>query len=829
MTNRIYSAFDPSALGAGLDLSATNTILTVAETTDIYRTARALYGKSSGTWSAEFMVWGEGTLAGYASVGLVDAMASLETYVGGDSHGVGYRIGDGKIYIGGASVDTVVVGVPGDIVCINLTFASDGTGTVVFKLNTVPISTQTLAAGTYYLAATIAGAQANDLFCFLNCGQRGFENGTASPGWYIVQTTLNPIYIGSGEYITAPDDDPPSVPFDSAIVSGQSFAIARQLNFRVWNADSLVVPATSTISIQNPGGEFERLLSPDSDMVDRTVQLQLLDSEDVAYSTATAAGDFVISKLSASDENTLSATIKDAIALLDVPIQNHLILPNAEADAINQPWGIVLGAARNVPLTLLDAENNVYAVSDVPVVGFGYVRDKGDPFNPNASPPDYTINTARTQIMLGSQAQGIVTGDFSSIGGGTDPIAADDIWNGSGNPFTGTVNSTPTGWANGGYGAATPKLLSGNRVQFANNAPSMKTSATATMLAGRSYRVTMTVISAASGTTAAAADVVKIGIGHGRTSFIWSVPGIPGRYSTVITNAGIDFEPILFTYDASIPGYQGANVVLKDVSLLEIADVYVPSNITPIKLGDFVEKIMTLHARATGISIPYSRADADAIDAVTGYAGIGFYDASGITTSGALSLALPSWCAGSWMDKTGTLRFTRLAIPEEETATVFIDESDMLGDLSIQPDPMKGLSTRVGYRRNWKVLGDSDFVTDFIDVPWSTRRALSQDYQGIAATAAALAPTYAHAVFAKPYASLLDSKEDAQNLADYLGRMAGKKRDFYTCDLPAGMVSMGQIANVTHKRYGLTAGKNLQVVEIIERTMDDTETVTFRG
>jgi len=44
MTNRIYSAFDPSALGAGLDLSQSNTVLTVGQTTDINRTARSLYG-----------------------------------------------------------------------------------------------------------------------------------------------------------------------------------------------------------------------------------------------------------------------------------------------------------------------------------------------------------------------------------------------------------------------------------------------------------------------------------------------------------------------------------------------------------------------------------------------------------------------------------------------------------------------------------------------------------------------------------------------------------------------------------------------------------------
>ncbi len=42
MTNRLYSAFDPSAVCAGLDLSQSNTIIAVNQTTDINRTARRL-------------------------------------------------------------------------------------------------------------------------------------------------------------------------------------------------------------------------------------------------------------------------------------------------------------------------------------------------------------------------------------------------------------------------------------------------------------------------------------------------------------------------------------------------------------------------------------------------------------------------------------------------------------------------------------------------------------------------------------------------------------------------------------------------------------------
>lgn len=832
MTNRLYAAFDPSALGAKLDLSQSNTIVTVAETADINRTARALYGKSSGTWSAQFMIWGTGTLAGNSSVGLVDSTASLATYVGGDAHGVGLRLGDGKVKSNGADVATFTPGKVGDIIVIELTFDGSGNAQITLSLNNDVVTTQTMPPGTYHLAASLGGAQAGDLQCLLNAGQRGFEGAGASGGWYTVQALLDSVYLASGEYLTAPTDDPPSTPFDSTVLAAQSFAVLRQLNFDIQGGGA-VTPATATLEIantpiskDNPAGMYDAVLT--AEMIDRPVVLQELASEDAAYSTATGAGNFVISEIDTQDENVLRITLKDSIALLDLPLQNHLILPNAEANAVNQPWPFVLGAARTVPLTLIDEKNDVYAVSDVPVVGFGLVRDKGDPFDPNASPPDYTINAARTQITLGSQAQGIVTGDFSSIGGGALPTAATDIFGGAGNPFTGVVNATPTGWTYGWASGGAGKLLSGNRVAFDATHQSLKLATAATMLATRSYRVTLTLVGASGGTTNGTASMV-VGIKRGQVgSYVWSIPAVPGTYSTVITNSGADLEPILTATDSAVPGGAVNSVVIKDFSLLQIADTYKPDAILPITLADFVDAIMAKVNR-NGVAIPFSRADAEAIDAETGFAGIGYAAIGATTARKALGMALASYCACAWMDSTGTLRFTRLAIPEEKTATLSLDSSDFLGDMAYKADPLDNLKTQVGYRYNWAILKDSDFVTDFIDVPSSYRRALSRQCQAIAATAVNLSPSYAHAVFAEPFWSLLDNQQDAQALADYFGRIGAKKRGGYTVDLPRGTVTPGQIVNITHTRYGLAAGKNLQVHTINERQLDLIDTVTFWG
>ena len=851
MTKPTYSAFDPAALGAGLDLSQSNTVLTVGQTTDINRTARSLYGKSAGAWYGEFLIWGDGTLAGYSSVGVVDSAASLTTYVGGDSHGCGLLLGDGKVKINAADVDTFTAGNVGDIIGVSLVFDDSGIPTVTFAINNAVVSTQTLGAGTYFLAASLGGVQAGALNCLLNCGQRGFEDGADGAGWYIVPTLLDTIYLASGEYITAPTDDPPSAPFDATILASQSFAVLRQMNFDI-EGGGAVTPATATlelantpISKSNPAGRYDDVTAAAAEMIGRPVMLQELASENAAYSTATGAGNFVITDVNTQDENVLRLTLKDSISLLDLPLQNHLILPNAEANAVNQPWPFVLGAARSVPLTLIDAEKYVYAVSDVPVVGFGYVRDKGDAFDPNASPPDYTIGSGRTTITLGSQAQGVVTGDFSSVGGGTDPTSAADIFASAGNPFTGTAGTAPTGWVQqAGWGTRAPYMhpFRANVVQFSPDVSPvgvggvcMKLSAANTMLAGRSYRLTVTIETADnahpySDTTQPGDTQKSLRMVRDKNSAIsnpvWSVPCIPGTYSTVITNTGASFTPIFCVIDAGTGKTPYVNI--SGLSLLEIADTYVPSKTLPIKLADFIDAIMA-KLRKIGVIIPWSRADAEAIDAETGFAGIGYAAIGATTARAALSMALASYCACAWMDSTGTLRFTRLAIPEEKTVTLSLDSSDFRSDMAFAPSLLPGLTTQVGYRYNWTILQDSDFVTDFIDVPSSLRRAMSKQCQAVVATAVNLSPAYAAAVFNKPFWSLLDKQVDAQALADYFGRIGSAKRGGYTVDLDRGTVSLGQIVKVTHTRYGLTAGKNLQVKTINERQLDLIDTVTFWG
>src|SRR5690606_36608078 len=119
----------------------------------------------------------------------------------------------------------------------------------------------------------------------------------------------------------------------------------------------------------------------------------------------------------------------------------------------------------------------------------------------------------------------------------------------------------------------------------------------------------------------------------------------------------------------------------------------------------------------------WSQADLMAIDTATGYAGIGFNVTNPITVRDAIEMSLSSYTACAYVDEENVLRVIRLTDPAGETSVGTITESDLLDDLSCKPDLAPGLSTQMRYRRNWTILNESDFVSDFIVVPMSVRQA----------------------------------------------------------------------------------------------------------
>lgn len=836
MSDRIYTSFDPSALGERMELSQANTIVSVAQTTDLNRTARCLHGKASGIWYAEFTVWGNGDLAGNCSIGIVNSAASLSTYVGGDVHGWGYLLADGVMKSNNASIGTVTAGAKKQVIGIELITDGDVDGSLTAKwyLDNTLIFTQALAFDVYSLAVSLA-SQTSDyedtLSCFVNSGQRAFEYpNTLRQGWYKPLPQMPAIRFADSDYIDSPTADVPHAVYDARIKQGSTITIARSLAF--WpDKERSTRSATLQCSVINSDGELDWIFENRTSKVAAYVY-EIVNSVKTRKAVMQYDGGVIQS------DTTVQVSFQDSIAALEKPLQTKLTQPYVVEANANKPWPIVLGAARSVEPLLLDDVNLVYAASNVPVVGLGYIRDKGDPWNPNAVPPDYTISTDRRTITVADHAapQGVITADFSSVGGGTEPTAADEITDGDGNPFAVDGSNNLINWTvTNDDGALT---WGAGYVTFSTTPVHASYPATTNILhstgliKGRAYRyeVWFQFNQPASGSFAAWLGMYggQIG-GLPFLTMVWDnrVPGygngtlqkVSGTYVATEDTTGIG---LYFSGTA-----RGFNCKVTKFTVTLVPDVYTPATIMPIKL----EPIATTIIRdIAGIPADeYDPTSAAAIDADTGYSGVGFYAGSEITVRDAMESILESYTACMYQNADSKIAFTRLTAPEDGVSVANVGVEDLLSDISKTVDQAPGLSTRVGYRKNWKVLSDTDFVTDFIDVPRSVRRALSGASQGIVASSVQLAPVYAGAVQSDPLISLLDDPAAAQAEIDRICTIYSRTRAMYSAKVANATFFVGDIITLTYPRYGLQAGRKLLVKSMVTDLITGNSTVTFWG
>ena len=211
----------------------------------------------------------------------------------------------------------------------------------------------------------------------------------------------------------------------------------------------------------------------------------------------------------------------------------------------------------------------------------------------------------------------------------------------------------------------------------------------------------------------------------------------------------------------------------------------------------------------------WSSADAAAIDAATGYAGIGYYT-TGATVREALAAILPSYGAAWWQDDDGVLRITRLTDPAAYTGELAFDvtRSDGMEDLVCVPDLAPNLTRRMAYRPNAQMLGVSDLVTDLVDLPQARRDELTAAWRGQVYSGAPLPQCYRHADTAAPFISCFWHAQDAQAEIDRVVALYGVPRSTFKARFkgnPDFAPKPGQIGQVTYPRYGLDAGKKLLV------------------
>ncbi|WP_411832336.1 hypothetical protein [Pseudoxanthomonas mexicana] len=213
----------------------------------------------------------------------------------------------------------------------------------------------------------------------------------------------------------------------------------------------------------------------------------------------------------------------------------------------------------------------------------------------------------------------------------------------------------------------------------------------------------------------------------------------------------------------------------------------------------------------------WSKADAQAIDAATGYAGIGYYAASpAVTVRDALAAILPSYSAWWYRDDDGVLRFVRVVAPEAASGALAFDVSkkDLQADLGCAPDMAPNLTRRWAYRPNAQALGHADLVTDVVDVPPARRDELTGLWRGQVYAGGALPARYAHADTAEPFVSCFWRAEDAHAEANRVLVMYGQQRAFFIASFagdPAFAPRPGEVGRITYPRYGLAGGKHVLV------------------
>lgn len=189
--NRSYATFDPNAMGPGLILDPSlMQVTTYLNSLDFNRLLLLTQPRAVGDHFIELQVWSnaQAGLANMVSIGVIRTdhpTTSMTTYIGGDSFGYGYRLGEGAVYNNNAQVGGTLT-VPQDerqTYGIYLHLSVPGSESAWWFRNGIQIAVASLVASKFYafgvsLASGVvaSGALAGDIKISLNTGIDGFDN-----------------------------------------------------------------------------------------------------------------------------------------------------------------------------------------------------------------------------------------------------------------------------------------------------------------------------------------------------------------------------------------------------------------------------------------------------------------------------------------------------------------------------------------------------------------------------------------------------------------------------------------------------------------------------
>lgn len=609
---------------------------------------------------------------------------------------------------------------------------------------------------------------------------------------------------------------------DARIVG--DIAYSRSGNCMLWGQRRNTGAGLGNIELLNTDGALDTLCT--EQQFDASVSVYVVD-QDQTMSAAVQIAAAPVLRIEAQGEQTVRIVTGSVVDLLDRPLQPSLYeTGDGVAMLIGRPRPVAIGKPLSCPIVLVNDVDYTYDVHDSNFFGIVTVRDSGFPLNVGTLPSEgYKIADPPIHgIELLQQPVGRIVADIDAASAVGVPIIAAAEGDFATDLTDWTVTTLATGagtasatWVSGAAELIADKLTDG---PFDGVAAYAKLQFPATLVLGQRYDWSLSVDATMSGTAGYA--LVQV--------FFEPDSGAPGKFVTLYLTYATGATTPSGTFTAPADGklsitcgaaYGAACTALIDAVRLDGVT-------SGGHVADIVEQ---LFARA-GLGVDLFSADALAdLEAARPWAASYWADGAE-RIANVVQSALDSVYGWSYVDASGDIAVGYLVPPEFGFAVIEITESELAGEIEIEPDLAPGLSSTVAGARNWYKYGEGELADALAD---ADRALLTADYR-VRKTS-----TYAVGIELGPrdglevselsksgIPTLLDDEADIQAAADYLAMLypASTPRRFYKipCFLnvtQAATLAPGDKVRLTYDRFGCDAGRALRVVSIEGRAGDD--------
>lgn len=765
---RVYSLLDRARVGPGLIVGDDDLTVTTLNTCDINRTILGTQWAASGAFAFESYFWSvsRGDMTGMFALGIAQANAALDKFVGFDNYGIGWFPVDGTIKVNNTVVVTGLAAQQERTSLGVMLVLGPGYGLLSFVADGSPIYTYTLSGAQldklWYPAFSLGSASPGDVSAIVNFGANRFDRVIDSIGWSQQRAGLATIYVSLSTegFLSSSADTPANQPFKPRLLNAGDVVIDQAAQPFVLRSGDYGNPSSvGTVQLDNSDGTYDALLA--ADVRDSVMVIQTVDATNTAGSLAAATTEYtaIIDGVSSPNTGIVEVQLRGPLSAFDRPMKMRVLPPFVENAGKVRPIG--LGAQRNVEPLCIDSELLTYVLGDAPMTNVPLVTVMGAPLDPLQQ--QFVPSLDGEGLTLATPPQGRVSADCSSVGaqyqsGNADVLGGIGAFASWAVALNTNTSTPPDGWDWSTAAYPTSFLQKRNPV-VGNPLVSLFQTTQRTwypptsiygeyistestlLLAGRSYRLTMNVIQ----NVASAPDpnnpasvrggfMVRTAISNDAADAV-TTHGVPVTIATGVANTwSVDFtvpygtDRKLYILGVATSGTTAGSHI--GSSVLEIA------NITLELLGQFASipltgitvtdafKALLVDRDGQDASV-FSASDAASLDVLAQGLGMRYEDTPNLLD--ALIDVVDDLGAFLFEAPDGTIRARMFVMPDSvdsgNPVAAFSDANIAPGSIQIIAADAAGLTTRFGARPNCAPFGDSDFVTDTALVPLDQRAA----------------------------------------------------------------------------------------------------------